>query len=84
MRVYRQSSPRRRGEESVNDFQLRRLKERIGKVLTPISDEELLGLIARLEAAENAVKALWPHDGYGRANGEYEAWLKSKGLTEGA
>lgn len=69
----------------MNDFQIDRLKKRIGKVNTPITDEELLSLLARLEAAEPLVVyagCCCPKEAH-YENCKFpelmDAWFKSKG-----
>lgn len=72
----------------MNDFQLAALKKRIGTVRTPITDSELLSLIARMDAAEKVI------DGSTHIEVDYperdcqgcknmKAWRKASGKSDG-
>lgn len=56
----------------MNDFQIQRLQERIGKVKTPITDEELTSLLTRLAAAEKGFEAL---EKSADLWNEYKVWI---------
>lgn len=67
----------------MNDFQLAALKKRIGTVRTPITDSELLSLIARMEAAEEYIRVnVCDKDTTSEMLDAWEAWRKSSGKSE--